>query len=194
MADIRALADAINSQPSFGGVGSNALARALVGKNSLAAGGGVAPNALMQQPYPTSPDFYRAPMSPDQSYARNMAYAKPSPSGYLTTLSPSDELSFQAWVKQNNVPFDPSPASDYDMRGFWQAMKNGDPDVRTGINANDNQIHYTDKFKTPYHMSFSRESQWATPDAPAWNEADQLVLPSGRIVFDERALANARGR
>lgn len=119
---------------------------------------------------------------------RNRAYAKPAPTGgYLTPLSPAEEKAFQGWVKQNNVPFDPSPQADYDMRGFWRAMVNGDPRATTGINSNDGQLHFGDYFKTPYHKSFSNESKWATSKAPRWNDRDQLVLPNGQIVFDERA-------
>lgn len=125
------------------------------------------------------PDFYR----------RNMNYAVASPNGYLTKLSPHEEALFQNWVKQNNVPFDPSERADYDMRGFWKALVTGDPRAHTGINQNDGKLHFTDYWKTPYHESFSRESQWATPKAPTWNESDQLVLPDGTIVFDERKKA-----
>lgn len=119
---------------------------------------------------------------------RNMQYAKPAPimGGYLSQLSPADEMAFQGWVKQNNVPFDPSPTADYDMRGFYRAMKNGDPTAKTGMNANDGQMHFSDYFKTPYHQSFSAESKWAAPGAPKWNDRDQLVTPGARVVFDER--------
>jgi hypothetical protein len=121
--------------------------------------------------------------------ARNSAYALP-PSvmtgSYQTKLNPLQELAFQSWVKKNGIPFDPSPAADYDMRGFYRAMLYGDPEAKTTMNANDGMPHFIDRFKTPYHESFSAESQWAKPGAPTWNELDQLVLPSGKVVFDER--------
>lgn len=121
-------------------------------------------------------------------FSRNQAYAKPAPAGgYLTRLPPQDEAKFQAWVKQNNVPFDPSPQADYDMRGFYKAMQAGDPRATTGVNQNDGKLHFGDYWKTPYHKSFSNESQWATADAPHWNEKDQLISPKGDVVFDERA-------
>lgn len=124
--------------------------------------------------------------------ARNMKYAMPAPvmqGGYLTKLSPLDEMAFKQWVAANNVPFDPSPEADYDMRGFFKALMTGDPRAKTGMNANDGQLHFTDFFKTPNHKSFSAESKYAKPNAgaPSWNESDQLVTPGGRIVFDERA-------
>jgi len=129
-------------------------------------------------------------MSPQEVLARNLKYAKPS-DNYLTTLTPYDQKQFLAWVLQNKVPYDPSPRADYDMAGFWQALNRNDPRAVSGINPNDNQIHYPDYWKTPYHNSFSRESKWATENAPIWNEKDQLVLPDGTVVFDERA-ANKR--
>jgi hypothetical protein len=119
-------------------------------------------------------------------YKRNSAWAKPAQS-YLTTLPPDQEGQFQDWVKQKNVPFDPSPTADYDMRGFWRGVQAGDPRASSGVNPNDNAMHFSDWWKTPYHKSFSNESQWALPNAPRWNNRDQLVAPDGSIVFDERA-------
>jgi hypothetical protein len=124
--------------------------------------------------------------SQEQIFDRNKAYAKPEKS-YLTTLPASDEAKFQQWVKANKVPFDPSPAADYDMRGYWKALESGDTEhTGTGVNKNDGQLHFSDYFKTPYHKSFSAESQWATKDAPKWNDKDQLIAPDGKVVFDER--------
>lgn len=123
-----------------------------------------------------------------EPYARNQAYAKPAPAGgYGTRLAPAQEAQFQSWVKQNNVPFDPSPQADYDMRGFYKGLVSGDPHAQTGMNANDGKLHFSDYYKTPYHKSFSNESQWATAAAPRWNQQDQLVTPDGKVVFDERA-------
>ena len=137
------------------------------------------------------PEIVPADAGRNELLARNMQYAVPSPvmqGGYLTKLDPLEEMAFMLWVKEKNVPFDPSPNADYDMRGFYKAMKSGDPKASTGMNSNDGQLHFTDFFKTPFHESFSAESRYAKPGAPKWNESDQLVLPSGKIVFDERAL------
>lgn len=112
-------------------------------------------------------------------------YAKPGP--YVTPLNSQQETQFQQWVRQNNVPFDPSPTSDYDMRGFWLAGQQGDPRAVTQINPNDNRIHFNDAWKTPYHMSFSNQSIYAQPNAPQWNHKDQLIDPYGNVVFDEPA-------
>jgi hypothetical protein len=113
-----------------------------------------------------------------------------APGPYVTALPPEDETKFQDWVKANNIPFDPKDtAPDYDMRGFWKGVQAGDPRAMTGYNLNDNSIHFTDYWKTPYHKTFSAESQWATPDAPKWNRQDQLIDRNGNIVYDEQAEA-----
>ncbi len=125
--------------------------------------------------------------------SQNMRYAQPASvmkGGYLTKLNPLQEMAFQQWVQKNGVPFDPSPTADYDMRGFYLAQMNGDGRARSGVNANDGRMHFSDTFKTPYHESFSAESKFSAPGAPHWNNLDQLVTPGGRIVFDERKRNN----
>lgn len=100
-----------------------------------------------------------------------------------------DEFSFRQWVANNSVPFNPdaSGPTDYDMRGFWQAMRQGNPVAATAINPNDHQLHFPDYWKTPLHQSFSNESQWAGPTTPQWVNDSQLAAPNGRVVFDEKA-------
>lgn len=130
-------------------------------------------------------------VEPNPDYERNRAYAKDGP--YRTQLSSEEERGYQSWVKANDVPTDDSDTSDYDMRGFYRGMKAGDEHARTGVNQNDGKLHFSDYYKTPYHKSFSRESQWATDGAPSWNDQDQLVDPRGNVVFDERAKASNDG-
>lgn len=109
------------------------------------------------------------------------------PQDYSTVLPQMDEFQFRQWLQQNGVPFDPDArTTDYDMRGFYQAARQGQPGVTTQINPNDSLMHYPDRFKTPLHRSFSNESQWASDRAPQWINDSQLALPNGRIVFDER--------
>jgi hypothetical protein len=129
-------------------------------------------------------------MAENDVFERNKKYLAPGDHSYTTDLGPHEPM-FQDWVKQNNIPFDPSvPVSDYDMRGFWKALQEGDPRAQQAINPNDNQMHFPDYWKTPYHESFSAESQWADPaKAPKWNEKDQLILPDGTVIFDEKANA-----
>jgi hypothetical protein len=116
---------------------------------------------------------------------RNKKYA--AQGQYTTVLSPDAEVAFQQWVKANKVPFNPADTvADYDMRGFYKALQEQDPRAVSAINPVDNAIHYPDIWKTPYHKTFSNESQWAMPGAPAW-QGNKLVLPNGRVVFDEEA-------
>lgn len=122
-------------------------------------------------------------------FKRNMAVAKKSKTNWTTKLKAKDEQEFRAWVGANKIPFNPDdPMSDYDMRGFWKGLKEGDPRATTGINPVDGKLHFTDTWKTPYHKSFSKESQYATPMAGEWNDNNQLIQPmNGSIIFDERA-------
>lgn len=108
------------------------------------------------------------------------------PSTYATQLTPGEEGMFQAWVAQNRVPFVDEPRSDYDMRGFYRGLLSGDPNAMTAIDPNDSRLHYPDYWKTPYHETFSRQSQWATPNAPDWNDQDQLMSRGGQVLFDDR--------
>lgn len=126
----------------------------------------------------------------EEIFQRNAPYVRQGDNRYNTNLGGLGdlrELAFRQWVQDNRVPFNPdAQVSDYDMRGFYQGLGQLNPHAATAINPNDQQIHYPDYWKTPYHQSFSQDSQWATPVAPQWNEVDQLIAPSGRIVFDER--------
>ena len=119
-------------------------------------------------------------------YARNMAYAKPDWQTGLAQLSPEQEQQFLQWVKAKNVPFNPNDkTADYDMRGFWQALQQGDARAMSGVNPTTQSLHYPDVWKTPYHESFSAESQWAGDGAPTWQD-DKLVSPSGEIIFQDK--------
>ena len=121
-------------------------------------------------------------------FQRNAPYIAPGASNFNTQLPMLQEMQFRDWVSKNRVPFDANAGvQDYDMRGFWQALMNGNPRATTAANANDGQMHYPDYWKTPFHESFSNESQWAGPMAPRWNDKDQLFAPNGKILFDERA-------
>lgn len=135
---------------------------------------------------PSADDEYASKLQ--KNYERNKGYAKEGE--YTTALNPGSEAQFRAWVAANKVPFDPnSKTSDYDMRGFWLGLQSKDPTAISAVNPYDKQIHYPDHWKTPYHETFSAESQWAKPGAPTWNKDDQLVLPSGQLIYDSRAAA-----
>lgn len=146
--------------------------------------------------------LYPSP-TPDQLYARNSQWVQPGASNFQTQLGPMQELMFRNWVQQNNIPFDPNNTkSDYDMRGYWNTSQS--PGVwkmlqgagkipsdmspaSTKVDPNDGKPHFPDYWKTPYHETFSNESQWATPSAPGWTADDKLVTPGGQVVYDDRA-------
>ena len=112
-----------------------------------------------------------------------------APPQYNTPLSTLQEMAFRGWLVRNNVPFNPDAAqTDYDMRGYWQGLQQGNPQASpSSMNANDGQLHYPDYYKTPLHKSFSNESQWAGPDAPSWVNDSQLAAQDGRVVYDEKS-------
>lgn len=141
------------------------------------------------QPAPPAASPQQAAPAPPDYFTRNQAYLKPGQHIYNTPLPPEQEAAFRSWLAAHNVPFDPNaPVTDYDMRGFWAALQKGDPVAKSAIDPNDKRMHYPDYWKTPYHQSFSAESQWADPTkAPHWNDKDQLVTPDGKIIYDDRA-------
>lgn len=139
---------------------------------------------------PSEDDEWMASMR--EQAAIHAPYAKAGP--YMTSLTQPEELAFRQWLTANRVPFNPNdPVADYDMRGFWRAAQQGDPRAITAPNPNDGLIHFDDNWKTPYHQSFSAESQYATGQAPRWIGGDRLQRPDGQIVFDEpRAVAHRK--
>lgn len=100
---------------------------------------------------------------------------------YQTNLDPIEQLNFANWASKNDVPVDLSSKSDYDMPGFFKNMQSGGDNSQPVINVNDGQLHFTDKFKTPEHETFSNESQYSTPDAPHW-EGSSLRSPKGNLT------------
>lgn len=131
--------------------------------------------------------------TPQQIYARNQAWVKPGASNYQTQLQPQEEQKFRTWVADNKVPFDPTQAQpDYDMRGFWKALQSGDPRAKGAVDPNDGQMHYPDTWKTPYDLTFSKQSQYANPaTAPDWNDKNELVAPGGQVIWND-SLPNMR--
>lgn len=103
---------------------------------------------------------------------------------YLTQLAPIQEMQFKNWVQKNNVPWKDTPTSDYDMRGYYQALQNNDPRAVQTQSAFDGKMHFPDTWKTPNHKTFSNESMYAQPTAPAW-QGDTLVNTLGGLVANE---------
>ena len=122
----------------------------------------------------------------DTKYRRRVSspYAIDGP--YTTELSPEDEEMFGAWVRYEKIPFDMKEQDpDYDMRGFWKDMTTGVETATSGIDPYDGKLHFTDYYKTPTHKTFSRESKYATKDAPGWSKDGRYLLDNnGKILFD----------
>lgn len=102
---------------------------------------------------------------PDRSFA------------YQTNLSAPQRAAFSIWSHANNVPVDERASSDYDMPGFYLSKE------KSVVSPLDGRPHFTDRFKTPYHRTFSNESQYATPNAPRW-DGNKLVSPDGTIHLE----------
>jgi len=129
-------------------------------------------------------------LSPQQYLQRNVPWSQQNWQTQMAKLSPEKETQFLQWVKQNQVPVNlTSQTPDYDMRGFWLALQNKDPRAMTAVNPTDKKLHYPDYWKTPYHKSFSNESQWAKSNAPKWQQSGEtsyLATPQGQVIFVER--------
>lgn len=122
------------------------------------------------------------------TFDRNAQYSRQAES-YATQLSSRDETKFTQWVKDNNVPFNPKDEiADYDMRGFWKALNAGDKRATSAVSQYDQQIHYPDVWKTPYHKTFSNESIYAMPNAPKW-DGSKLIDRNGKVIVDEASPA-----
>jgi hypothetical protein len=108
---------------------------------------------------------------------------------FQTNLSEPEQAGFADWAAKNKVPVDLSKGSDYDMPGFYKAMQKGS--ASSGVSPIDNQVHFTDQFKTPTHETFSNESQYSSGNDPHWEDNAQrdalgelaaLELPGGEIL------------
>ncbi len=135
-------------------------------------------------------DPFQPPSFPAPSPAFNpMMAGRQSAQNLNTQLSPLDEFAYRQWVQSNGVPTNPNATApqDYDMRGFYQGLQQGNPRAQSAIDPNDGRMHYPDFWKTPLHQTFSNESQWAPPTAPQWTPNDQLAQPNGQVLFDDKA-------
>lgn len=147
-----------------------------------------APAPVAPAPAPAAPAMA---ISPEQQtfFDRNKAYLAEGDHTYQTTLTPAEEAKFQKYLadKSDKQDLGREDKLDYDMRGWWKAMLAGDERAKLTVDPNDKLKHRNDYWKTPYHETFSGESQWAGKNAPKWNDKDQLVAPDGTILFDDKA-------
>lgn len=82
---------------------------------------------------------------------------------FKTILNKGQEKKFQNWYKNVssilNLDENPdNPAHNYDYRGYWLENRNKDIDFSIP------DFHFPDKYKTPSHETFSRESIYANKD------------------------------
>jgi hypothetical protein len=144
-------------------------------------------SAAMQGPSDEDKDTLRrlSRIAGSSNYNPTPDIAAQGPQNYSTPLSATEEPAFQNWLKTNQIPYKDEPQADYDMRGFYKAAQFGDPRATQSLNAGDQQMHFPDTWKTPYHTGFSNESMYAPQSAPRWEE-DVLKSAGGKVVSDER--------
>ena len=117
-------------------------------------------------------------------------------SPYRTLLGMGDALKFEAFKKANNIPDDPSFDSSYNMPGFFK--ESGGLVQRLLGNSSNTEmmpdgLHFTDKFKTPFHPTFSNESQYKFPGmnrewVPTGDGTFRLIdNETGKVIRDEKA-------
>lgn len=115
----------------------------------------------------------------DSGYAGSPAEQAPA----VTTLNPTQEKAYQAWISKIGMTkargmamTDDGTGTDYDMRGFFKKYGPANVDVEGGQ-------HFTDEFKLPNHPTFSNESIYAKGAnrslAGHW-EGDKYVPPAKR--------------
>lgn len=92
---------------------------------------------------------------------------------YDTILSPNEEADFQKW-KAKNAQND--SGFDYDLRGAYKEGFTPDPETN----------HWADKFKKPWHPTFSNESKYygdAPENAGRWlGEKKETYIPPGESM------------
>src|ERR1700735_5408155 len=88
---------------------------------------------------------------PNTKQPNNTLAGRQPAATFNTQLDPGQEQLFRQWITHNNVPFNPDAtgSQDYDMRGFYQGLLQGNPKAQSGIDANDRKLHFTDFWKTP---------------------------------------------
>lgn len=90
---------------------------------------------------------------------------------YNTVLTPEQEVQFQQWLK--TMPVNLKSDYDYDLRGAWLA----------GVNP-DEYLHMPDKYKKPWHPTFSDESIYSSPHMQGghWNGENFTTSPYNKYM------------
>lgn len=96
---------------------------------------------------------------------------------YNTKLTPEEEAAFLEWARSGKRDYS-KDTFDYDMRGFWKAMMQGDEKAKTEM-QNGNP-HFPDTYKKPNHPSFSNESKYHGADG---HQGGRWSTRDGKDVF-----------
>lgn len=115
-------------------------------------------------------------------------------------LTAPERQNYLMWLLRNGVQETP----DYNMAQFYRSSEiGGDPRLSSGVNPNDQQVHFPDAYKLPNHETFSTDSNYynakTMPNTPTWqggalpdgrNESWTLTRPNGQIVAQENPFMN----
>ena len=94
---------------------------------------------------------------------------------YQTKLPLLEEIKYR-YAKFNSPYRNDNGQGNYDYRGYYQKYGT--------LNPNSPNMHLTDEFKTPNHITYSNESKFNTPNnqGGVWNR-----LPDGSYSFTPSA-------
>lgn len=89
------------------------------------------------------------------------------PNKYHTKLSSTDERKYKKWMRDFTRSrkwnyYEQVDNPDYDYRGYW---KNNPKEAQKMIKG-DKKAHFTDRYKTPSHPTFSNESIYSNEKTP----------------------------
>lgn len=108
------------------------------------------------------PDSIAQRLLATAAYARNEDKAKPAGWRPTTFQESGLEQLFRQWIAQNHLsPFEATTYfPQYDMRGWFQAMMNQDPQAIAKPGFRNNQLVplFTNRFETPYSLTFGPQS------------------------------------
>ena len=99
-----------------------------------------------------NPQQVQLPIVPGQGQTPPPGVAAPGAAPTPTQLQNPQEQAFRQWIAENKMPFDANAqGQNYDMRGFWQGLQQGNPHALGAMGDN---------------PPFSFPGQWALPGHP----------------------------
>ena len=104
---------------------------------------------------------------------------------FNTELTEQEEKAYQTWIQQVKTITGRDLSKDtetYDMRGFWKEA----PGEQLQRILDDNDAHFTDKYKKPNHPTFSNESQYSKGEWEggtwSYDGKKEIFTPSRRML------------